>query len=424
MTSGAWYRYHHLFGELLREQLTLTLPDQVPGLHRAASGWFAEAGRLDEAIGHAIAAQDLEAATDLAVSGWGSRAASGRLTTVLGWLQAFPDGYVTRSAPLSMISAWVNGLLGHDAAARRSVQDMLAAGSPGPLPDGAATVEHSAALFQSLFSLKTDVDELRATARTVQGFRDELRPEFQAAAAFSIGLADFLGGDLEEARAELQLAAELATALGAWIIVIDAVGISIQVALMQDRTEDAEVLASSLIGQAQAHGLLDLPHVGYYLASAGAAVARSGRLEEGDDLLATGIGQFGGWSPLLAGHARLMRAPVRRQLGDADGARDLLNEAKALIGQCASTGIIGDVLPQVARALSASHRRGEVRTDLTDRELSILRLLEQGLSQREIATELFLSFHTVHSHAKSIYTRLDVTSRDEAIERARELELL
>jgi LuxR family maltose regulon positive regulatory protein len=206
--------------------------------------------------------------------------------------------------------------------------------------------------------------------------------------------------------------------------VIDAVGISIQVALMQNRTEDAEALASSLIGQAQAHGLLDLPHVGYYLASAGAAIARSGRLEEGDGLLATGIGQFGGWAPLLAGHARLMRALVRRQFGDADGARDLLNEAKALIGQCASTGIIGDVLPQVARALSASHRRGEVRTDLTDRELSILRLLEQGLSQREIAQELFLSFHTVHSHTKSIYTRLDVTSRDKAIERARELELL
>ena len=133
-----WYRYHHLFGELLREQLTLTLPERVAGLHRAASGWFAGAGHLDEAIGHAIAAHDLEAAADLVVSGWASRVASGRLTTVLGWLETFPDGYVKHSAPLSVISAWVNGLLGHDAAARRSVEDMLAAGSPGPLPDGSS----------------------------------------------------------------------------------------------------------------------------------------------------------------------------------------------------------------------------------------------------------------------------------------------
>ena len=178
------------------------------------------------------------------------------------------------------------------------------------------------------------------------------------------------------------------------------------------------------VGQAGAHGLLDLPHVGYYLATAGAAIARSGRLKEGDELLGAGIGQLAGWAPLLAGHARLMRAPVRRQLGDIDGARDLLDEAKILLARCASTGIIGDLVPQVARALSASHRRGEERTELTDRELNILRLLEQGLSQREIARELFLSFHTVHSHTKSIYLRLGVSSREDAIERARELELL
>jgi LuxR family maltose regulon positive regulatory protein len=115
---------------------------------------------------------------------------------------------------------------------------------------------------------------------------------------------------------------------------------------------------------------------------------------------------------------------VRCQLGDTDGARDLLDEAKILLAQCASTGIIGDLVPEVARALSASRRHGEDWADLTDRELSVLRLLEKGLSQRAIAQELFLSFHTIHSHAKSIYTRLGVTSREEAIQRARELQLL
>ena len=419
-----WYRYHHLFGELLREQLQVTMPEQVAGLHRAASGWLAEVGRLDEGIGHALAAQDPADAASLVAGGWASRIASGRLTTVLGWLEAFPDGYVNGSAPLSLISAWVNGLLGHDAAARRSVEDMLAAGSPGPLPDGAATVEHSAALFSSLFSLKTDVDAQRSSARSVREFRGELAPEFQAVAAFAIGVAGFLGGENEEARAELERAAELASGVGTWIIVTDALGFSAQVALAPNRTQDAQTLASSLIGQATAHGLLDLPQVGYYLATAGAALARSRRLDEGDDLLRRGIGQLADWAPLLAGHARLMRAPVRRQLGDIDGARDLLDEAKLLLAQCASTGIIGDLVPEVARALSVSHRRGEDWADLTDRELSVLQLLEAGLSQRQIAQKLFLSFHTIHSHTKSIYTRLCVTSRDEAIRRAHELQLL
>jgi LuxR family maltose regulon positive regulatory protein len=286
-----WYRYHHLFGELLREQLALTMPDRITQLHRAASAWFAGAGHVDDAIGHAIAAQDLAAAADLVAGGWGSRVASGRLTTVLGWLDAFPDGYATGNALLSFISAWVNGLLGDHAAARRSVQDMLAAGSPGPLPDGSGSVEHAAALFRSMFSW-TDVDELRSAARDVRGFRGELRPEFQAVATFAIGFAAFLGGDHEEARAELQRAAELAADLGAWLIVTDALGFSAQVALMQSRAEDAEALARRSVGQARVHGLVDLPHVGYYLATLGAALARSGRLEEGDQLLETGIGQL------------------------------------------------------------------------------------------------------------------------------------
>jgi LuxR family maltose regulon positive regulatory protein len=102
----------------------------------------------------------------------------------------------------------------------------------------------------------------------------------------------------------------------------------------------------------------------------------------------------------------------------------VLEEARVLLARCASTGIIGDLIPQVARALSAAPRRGEELTDLTDRELSVLRLLEQGLSQREIAQELFLSFHTVHSHTKSIYTRLDATSREQAIDHARKQGLL
>jgi LuxR family maltose regulon positive regulatory protein len=268
------------------------------------------------------------------------------------------------------------------------------------------------------------VDELRSAAREVLGFRGELRPEFQAVAAFAIGLAEFLGGDYEKARGELQRAAELATALGAWVIVTDALGFSAQVALMQSRAEEAEALALRSVEQARAHGLVDLPHAGYYLATLGAATARSGRLEEGDVLLGTGIRQLASWAPLWAGHARLMRAPVRRQLGDIDGARALLDEARVMLARCASTGVIGDLVPPVAQALSASHRRGGELTDLTDRELDVLHLLEQGLSQQEIARELFLSFHTIHSHTKSIYTRLGVSTREQAVERAREQGLL
>jgi LuxR family maltose regulon positive regulatory protein len=419
-----WYRYHHLFGELLRDQLQLATPERIPGLHKAASAWLADANRPDEAIEHAIAADELDAAANLVVSAWGARVASGRLTTVLGWLGAFPHGHVQGSAPLSIVSAWVHGLLGHDTAARRSIDHALAAGSAAPLPDGSRTVEHSADLFLTLFWLKTDAERARKAARSVQECRGEFRPEFQSVAAFAIGVGAFLGGDLRRARDEFQRAAEDAAATRAWLTVIDALGFGTQVALMENRAGDAEALAFAVLEHAQAHGLTDLPHVGYYLATAGAAIARAGRLEEGDEQLDAGIRQLGDWAPLLAAHARLMRVPVLRQLGDTDGARAALAEAECLIAQCTSTGIIGEFVPQVARTLSGSQPRSREWTAITERERGVLRLLEQGLSQREMSRQLFVSFHTIHSHMKSIYTRLGVSSRDEAIERARELDLL
>jgi LuxR family transcriptional regulator, maltose regulon positive regulatory protein len=61
---------------------------------------------------------------------------------------------------------------------------------------------------------------------------------------------------------------------------------------------------------------------------------------------------------------------------------------------------------------------------LTDRELTILRLLRTRLSQREIADELFVSVNTVKTHSRAIYRKLGVSSRQEATDRASELELL
>ena len=79
-------------------------------------------------------------------------------------------------------------------------------------------------------------------------------------------------------------------------------------------------------------------------------------------------------------------------------------------------------LPGPGRPAGAAARpRGARRSDgepLTERERTILRFLGSGLTEREIARELFLSFNTVHSHVKSLYRKLGVSSRAEAVERA------
>ena len=100
----------------------------------------------------------------------------------------------------------------------------------------------------------------------------------------------------------------------------------------------------------------------------------------------------------------------------------MLDEARKLLASCPDPGVLSARLVEVARTLTPAHRRIEGDSDLTERELEVLRYLAEGLSKREIGKELFLSFNTIHSHTKSIYQKLRVSSRQDAIARAQDSE--
>ena len=89
------------------------------------------------------------------------------------------------------------------------------------------------------------------------------------------------------------------------------------------------------------------------------------------------------------------------------------------------SGELEDVEIRVGHdAVRAARRPGVLVEELTDREHSILRMLSGTASQREIGAALYLSINTVKGYAKSLYRKLDATTRQEAVERARELNLL
>lgn len=113
-------------------------------------------------------------------------------------------------------------------------------------------------------------------------------------------------------------------------------------------------------------------------------------------------------------------ALVRRALGERDEARALLVEAGEVVDACPDPGMLRARLEEVARTLTPAYRRSR-DSELTEREREVLVYLAQGLAKREIGKVLFLSFNTIHSHTKSIYQKLRVSSREAAVERAREL---
>jgi len=89
-----WYRYHHLFADVLAAHLSADQPDQVAPLHRRASAWYAQHGSAADAIRHALAAEDFARAADLVELALPAMRRSRQEATLLGWLKALPDALI------------------------------------------------------------------------------------------------------------------------------------------------------------------------------------------------------------------------------------------------------------------------------------------------------------------------------------------
>src|ERR1700758_4735752 len=105
--SRHWYRYHQLFGELLRTELRRTEPDLVPDLHRRAAAWFEAEGLIDEAVRHLIAGGDIARSADLIAADWVDEFNGGGLSTISGLLDLLPEQTVLQDPRLCVARAWI-----------------------------------------------------------------------------------------------------------------------------------------------------------------------------------------------------------------------------------------------------------------------------------------------------------------------------
>jgi LuxR family maltose regulon positive regulatory protein len=118
-----WYRYHHLFAELLRSRLGQIWPERVSGLHRRASEWHAQNDLVPEAVRHALAARDVEPAARLIAENALALIYHGELATVIGWLEALPGEMVRSQARLGVATAWAQVYAGQLDAVEALLQD-------------------------------------------------------------------------------------------------------------------------------------------------------------------------------------------------------------------------------------------------------------------------------------------------------------
>jgi len=418
-----WYRYHRLFSELLHDDLHRRDVHRIPELHRRASEWFAGVGDVGEAIRHATEAGDLEEATLLVGTNYLPTIEWGGFGTVARWLEFFPRTWIIEDGRLSIVEAWVMSFLGRQEEAETALSHAAAADHEGPLPDGARSILASIVLVRAGFPWG-NVGRMLDAARRAYRLEGDGSSIWSVTVHVQLGWALTLVGDFEEARGYLERAAHLAPASQQWLNAFGAMCLLAWICLETDGTDEAERWARAAVDVAEEHNLDETAPGGWAYATLGAALAAAGRSREADELLGRGIERLrSGAQPLVLIQALLAHAAVREAVGAHADARSLVNEARRMVYECADAGILSSRVDDVAHAVA---RRSGVPSyrELTGRETEVLHLLEKGLSKREIGRSLYLSFNTIHSHTRSIYRKLDASTRDEAIRHARERGLL
>jgi LuxR family maltose regulon positive regulatory protein len=239
-----------------------------------------------------------------------------------------------------------------------------------------------------------------------------------------------VGGRPGEAKAIVETVTRTARTHDIHAMTVYALGVRAAMALDEQDEATAGALAREAIelmqrSQLDEHPWAAMAHVahGTLLGRHGDAAAAAKEIERGIEL---GDRQRA-WQVVV--YASLALAEVRQRQHQPAEARRLLGRVHDLLESLPDPGDGPSRLAQTEKTLRlrAGHDRGSTDApywELSARELEVLRLLPSRLSQREIAAELYVSFNTIRTHTRVIFRRLGVTSRAEAVARARELGLL
>ena len=417
-----WYRYHNLFAELLRVELKNEEPELIPTLHRRASAWYRRSEMPGEAIQHAIAAGDIAEAGELILSNWVSYVNAGQTALITAWLGALPEEAIAGDPPLSLVAAWIAMFAGEEEEAERFLRLAEDGHYTGPLPDGTSSIESGAALIRafSVFSAAGGSRAREAAQRAVELETDGASP-WQAVVHLALGYSLYWSGEYAEARAPLEVAARLGEASEQPLIVVNTLALLSYVEQELRHHVIAEAYARGALEFAEENKLTYAPQVGTAHVALGKVFAGRGKLAQAEGHIERGLAlqREVGRHPEIA-DTLFTLALVRRTRGDAAGTRELLDEARGWVEGSADPGILSSLLERTELTLRRAPRKQiGLSEELSERELDVLRLLTTELSQREIGESLYLSFNTVHAHTRAIYRKLDVSSREQAVERAR-----
>lgn len=411
-----WFRFHHLFAAVARNQLEAEDADRAQRLHERAADWFARHDFADDAIRHAIAAGATARASQLVQANWVRYVDAGRAATVQGWLKALRIPEAGADPAALVTAAWIAVVTGDQESLTGLLDSLADVPDDAQLPDGTRSVESAVAILRGLPGFGGPVEMLSSAERAVELETDGNSPWF-AFANLALGNALYISGDLEAAASVLPKAAYS----GAATAIIRTLSFSLlsMMAAEEGRTETAAAHAAAAMKVVEEHSMQAMPQASMAFTALGESQAACGDLTGGMITLEEGLilrRKIPGLSPWPTIYHLLAMGRVATIVGDLGRAEQLLDEASQLMSRFPAGMEAMRARLSAARVTLRRRSAAEpVLEPLTGRELDVLRLLQSSLNLTEIASELYLSRNTVKTHAQAVYRKLGATSRSDAV---------
>jgi ATP/maltotriose-dependent transcriptional regulator MalT len=422
---GEWYRYHHLFGELL--QLELGAEDARVRRRRAAA-WCRAHALIEDAIEYAAAAEDAETVAELLAEHHLEFVWGGRLGQFLGWVRWLSSELLLEHPSLPVLGAFAAAMLAHPEV---EIQQLLSVAEQGrqqrpqlwsPYVEAVAEVTRTASIERG--NVDAAVGHGRRAVAAARAGADVLSVGVLA----SLSQALFFAGGLDEARRIALQAVERPDAPDVPDGYVANLGLLALIDAEQGRPESAQAWAGEAIGFARRRFQADswvasLAHLGLAL-----ACTTNGRLDEAEREALRGERLRRMPQPTVGhAHALLVLAQVYVARSRLERASTVFKRAHREIAGFPDPGRLPAIAAAVEQGLIAARASagdGRIVEHPTAAELAVLHYLAAGLSRREIATRLYISLNTVKTHIRELYRKLSSKSRAEAVARAEALGFL
>ena len=320
-----WYRYHHLFSDLLQQRLQREYPELVPALHQQASIWYEENGFVLNAVSHALNAGEYECTADLIEkSGW-SVLMRGELATLLGWLEYLPDELLRSRPHLVFFNIWALAYSGALEEVEQKLQNVDLQSVRGEV----ATVRaHIAAV-------RGDITQAVAFAHEASERLPAQNVFLRGVVAQTLGLAYHWSGNPRAASQELSKAIQLSQEANEPFLTMTAMAFLGRALEIQGELHQAVHTYQQMLELVDQLGRRPVPFAGM------AYVGIAGSLYEWNDLdgakayaiKGINLSEQGGFIPYqLAGSIILAR--VYLACGDLPGAQEIIAQVGYLEQKC------------------------------------------------------------------------------------------